>query len=214
MTLRWNIAQTAELKWWQNYLKKKDVGEYLSWKKGYWQNILDQIQTEILPNNNEVILDTGCGPAGIYMNLVGYKIDAVDPLLENYDKNLPHFNKADYPYVSFYTTPFEKFELNNKYSTVFCMNVINHVIDINTCIERLSYYTSQNGYLIVTIDAHNYDFFKYLFRAIPMDILHPFQYNLEEYIKLFETNNFKLKEEDCLVKEFFFNHYLLVFQKT
>lgn len=27
---RWNAAQFAERKWWQNYLKTKEVSEYLS----------------------------------------------------------------------------------------------------------------------------------------------------------------------------------------
>ena len=30
---RWQTAQYAERKWWQNYLKHKNVQEYLVWKK-------------------------------------------------------------------------------------------------------------------------------------------------------------------------------------
>ena len=37
---RWAAAQFAERKWWQNYLKGKDVPAYLTWKKAYWNDLL------------------------------------------------------------------------------------------------------------------------------------------------------------------------------
>ena len=50
-TLKWNIAQKAELKWWENYLKGKNVDQYHTWKKAYWQKGALNNQGHILPTN-------------------------------------------------------------------------------------------------------------------------------------------------------------------
>ena len=40
--LRWKIAQWAERKWWQIYLKNKKTSDYATWKIDYWTNFLEQ----------------------------------------------------------------------------------------------------------------------------------------------------------------------------
>ena len=76
MTFRWKIAQAAEIRWWQNYLKNKSTTEYADWKTQYWENLLEETGLTFLnesdkENPNKVenlrILDAGCGPAGIFM---------------------------------------------------------------------------------------------------------------------------------------------------
>ena len=68
-SLKWKIAQTLEYKWWQNYLKKKNTAEYLSWKETYWNNLLAEIAAFLPLLKGNKILDAGCGPAGIFMAL-------------------------------------------------------------------------------------------------------------------------------------------------
>ena len=52
--------------------------------------------------------------------------------------------------------------------------------------EKLVKLTKSGGKLIVSIDAHNYQLFKHVFRLITGDILHPHQYDLKEYKKMLE----------------------------
>ena len=84
--LRWKIAQSAEIRWWQRYLKRKPAADYLQWKSAYWKTFLHQIGLKVKASEN--VLDAGCGPAGVFMVLKDQKVDAVDPLLDQYDKKL------------------------------------------------------------------------------------------------------------------------------
>jgi len=209
-TLKWNIAQKAELKWWENYLKGKDVADYHAWKKSYWQKLLDLIGPVCPIAEGMDVLDAGCGPAGIFMNLGNCRADAVDPLLDEYETNLAHFRRSAYPYVTFYSVPLEQYHTEKKYDIVFCMNAINHVSDIRFSYDLLTGLVKPGGRIVVTIDAHNFSFFKYLFRAVPGDILHPHQYDLKEYEDFLTSRGLKLLQSERLKKEFFFDHYMQV----
>lgn len=208
MNLRWKIAQAAEIRWWQNYLKKKPKTDYLVWKKNYWQKLLDRLGLEF--SEGEKIIDAGCGPAGIFMNLEKYQTDALDPLLDDYEKKLEHFSKANYPTIQFFSQPLERFSPKEKYDKVFCLNAINHVSDLDLCFDKLVDFTKDGGTLIVSIDAHNYSFFKRIFRLLPGDILHPHQYDLKEYQEMLTDRGCRIEETVLYNEEFFFNYYVLV----
>lgn len=209
-TLKWNLAQKAELKWWENYLKGKDVEQYHTWKKQYWQKLLDIIEPTCPVKPGMDVLDAGCGPAGIFMNLSLCNVDAVDPLVDEYEKNLAHFKRSNYPNTQFFSLPIEKYSTTKKYDVIFCMNAINHVSDINFSYDLLAGMVKPGGKLVVTIDAHNHAFFKYLFRAVPGDILHPHQYDLKEYEHFITDRGFKMIQTEKLKHEFFFDHYMQV----
>lgn len=207
---RWKTAQFAERKWWQNYLKDKDVTKYLEWKKSYWQNLLEKCMSSIKISSSDRILDAGCGPAGMFILFPNHQTVAFDPLIEKYENDLPHFKKSMYPKVRFIESGLEDFTLNEKFEVVFCMNAINHVHNINLSYDNLFKHVSSNGFVIITIDAHNHSFFKHLFRLIPGDILHPHQYDLKEYKKLMTDRGCEIMATEHLKHEFFFDHYMLI----
>ena len=219
-SLRWKIAQRTELKWWQHYLKNKDKATYLSWKHQYWNKLLKQLDALLMalgkaPFTNKVslnILDAGCGPAGVYMALHKHRVDAFDPLLACYSRSLPHFNTTDYPWVAFETQSLEDFSADKTYDVVFCMNALNHVRDINKSTKRLQQAMKPGGLLIATLDTHNYSLFKYLFRALPGDVLHPHQHSLNEYEYLFKQHGIGIIAKHLIKRGFLFNHWLVVGQ--
>lgn len=212
-TVKWKLAQHIELRWWKNYLGDKDPAQYAAWKKNYWQKLLDKIPSIDLTQSLDV-LDCGCGPAGIFIALPDYMhIDAEDPLLGEYEKHLIHFQKSDYPHVTFSGVPLEDFNPEKKYDVIFCMNAINHVSDIGFCYTKLFGMLKPEGQLVITIDAHNHTFFKKLFRAIPGDILHPHQYDLDEYNCFLTSRGLEIVKTEKLKSEFFFNHYLQIGRK-
>ncbi|MEM6963568.1 MAG: methyltransferase domain-containing protein [Bacteroidota bacterium] len=210
MNLRWKIAQAAEIRWWQSYLKKRPKTDYLVWKKNYWQKLL--VRLDLSFSAGEKIIDVGCGPAGIFMNLEKYQTDALDPLLDKYEKKLAHFSKINYPTVRFFSQPLEHFSPKEKYNKVFCLNAINHVSDLEVCLDNLVDLTKGGGTLIVSIDAHNHSFFKKIFRLLPGDILHPHQYDLAEYQKMLTDRDCKIEQTVLYDKAFFFNYFILVFK--
>ncbi len=223
--VKWRVAQWFELRWWKGYLRGKDKAEYLAWKREYWRGILEKCgvsaesrggesagvgETSEVLGNNKTICDLGCGPAGVFIALPNNKVTAVDPLIDAYEKQTPFFSKSDYPNVRFVRSTIEEFETSDVYDLVFCMNAINHVHDIEKGFEKLKDVCAPGGTLMVSIDAHNYSFFKYLFRLIPGDVLHPHQYDLEEYKAFIEKQGMRIVKMELLKQEGIFNHYLLV----
>ena len=162
---------------------------------------------------NGRVLDAGCGPAGIFMVLDKQKITAIDPLLDEYEKSLAHFSRKNFPEVEFITSSLEDFRRDNYFDVAYCMNVINHVQDYETAMNNLIDSLKPGGTFVFTIDAHNFSSFKYLFRAIPGDILHPHQYDLDEYKSHLTKRGVEIEKTILLKKEFFFNHYLVVGKK-
>lgn len=212
LNLRWKIAQAAEIRWWQNYLNGKSEKDYIIWKKEYWTNFLKQIN--VMPTKGTNVLDVGCGPAGIFINLAEQKVTALDPLLDQYSEKLPHFSPQNYPWTDFVTSPFEKYQTKQQFDTIFCLNAINHVADLDLCFDKLVSLTKSGGTLVVSIDAHNYSLFKHLFRLIPGDILHPHQYDLKEYEQMLTDRNCTLTKTELIKSEFFFDYYCLVVTKN
>jgi len=207
MSLRWKIAQNIELKWWKNYLKGKSPEDYLVWKKDYWRKTLKQLKIELKPGLK--VLDAGCGPAGIFTILDQQRVTALDPLLNKYAKELPHFDPSKYNYCLFVNQSLEEYITQEPFDLIFCINAINHVDDISKAIKNLALNLRPGGKLIMTIDAHNYSLLKKIFQCIPGDILHPHQYDLADYQSMTEAAGFKIISSKKLKSEFIFDYWSL-----
>lgn len=213
--IRWTIAQAAEIRWWQRYLKNKNPSEYLGWKKAYWVKFCSDCGINCPPE--AVCLDAGSSLAGIFTILNTQKVLAIDPLMDAYADKLPtFFEKNWYPNVQFANQSLEKLADTALYDWVFCVNVVNHVKDIQLVISNLWAAVKPGGTLLVSVDAHNYSFFKHLFRLVPLDILHPHQYDVCEYQRMFAEICQLTTEEihtQQLKNEFFFGYYVLMLKK-
>lgn len=207
---RWKIAQWAERRWWKRYLKKKDVGQYLAWKRNYWSDFLHKINLHTLESSSETIIDFGCGPAGIFMNFTQAKVTAVDPLLDSYATDLPHFSPSQYPKINFVTASMESFAPTQVYDYLFCINAINHVNDLKKGFEKLGQCAHNTSTLVISIDAHNHNWLKKIFQTLPGDILHPHQYNLSEYQKQIQNSGWKIEQTVQMDSAFIFNYYVIV----
>jgi len=263
MNLRWRVAQFFEIRWWQRYLSGHDKTAYLAWKRRYWFDFLKKSGLEIPPGAS--VLDAGCGPAGIFIILGSQTVDALDSLLDRYEKHLPHFCYSDYPNVRFFSQPLETFgstidsgcltigstaftpsrlraftpefcpksaingldpdgvnavlpikatcDTASLYDFLFCLNALNHVADLPLCLDRLAALTKPGGILAVSIDAHNHTWLKRLFRLVPADILHPHQYDLEEYRAMLAARGFQIEKSVLIKKGLVFNYCLLLATK-
>ncbi len=208
--LRWKVAQWFELRWWKHYLHKKDKSQYLNWKRNYWQQVLNTIADVLVIQPTMNLCDLGCGPAGIFIALPENNITAVDPLIHVYASETSVFTASDYRNTNFVCTTIENFSSDATFDVVFCLNAINHVKDIDKGFDKLSSLCASNGTVVLSIDAHNFSFFKILFRFVPGDILHPHQYDRVEYNQLLEKQNFRILKTVLLKKEWLFSHYLMV----
>ncbi|MBC7777635.1 MAG: methyltransferase domain-containing protein [Phycisphaerae bacterium] len=208
MSLRWRIAQFFEIRWWRHYLSGKEKTVYLDWKKNYWQEFLKQIEIELMPGGK--VLDAGCGPAGVFMVLTHQKVDAVDPLLDEYCQKIPHFQAIDYPNTRFFCQAIETYFPDYQYDIVFCLNAVNHVADLDGCFDRLAALTKPGGTLVLSVDAHNSPFLKRVFRLFPGDILHPHQHDLVEYKAMLTERGFSIQRSVLIKKEWIFGYWAIL----
>ncbi len=211
---RWKTAQYAERKWWQQYLKNKDVTQYLNWKKEYWKNLLLKCHHYFILKTEYNILDAGCGPAGIFIAFDKNKVTAFDPLLDTYELDLNHFKKSMYPNVEFINAGLEDFSSGKMFDVIFCMNAINHVHDISKSVDKLIEHAVTGAYIVITIDAHTHTIFKKIFQLLPGDILHPHQYDLNEYQNMLTQRGCTIEGTELLKHAFFFDHYMLIAKKA
>jgi len=207
---RWHTAQYFEIRWWKRYLKSKSVTDYLAWKKEYWHNLLNILKEDIPSLEGCKILDAGCGPAGIFTILEKNEVTAIDPLLNDYDKDLDHFSFNDYPNIRFITTTIEEFEPDILFDVIFCLNAINHVRDIQGSLSQMANCIAPGGILIMTVDAHKYRPLKSLFKWIPGDILHPHQLNQAGYIRLLKKIGLSIQQTMKLKKGNIFDYSLII----
>ena len=206
MSFRWKIAQTAELKWWKNYLSSKNVTEYLEWKRDYWRDFLTYLPFSVSEETR--VLDAGCGPAGIFSVLSQHEVVACDPLMDQYEESLKHFDAKKYPWTNFRNLAIEDFQFEEEFDFVFSINAINHVNDLELSCQKLVKALRPGGKLIVSADAHNVNLLKKLFQIIPGDILHPHQYDRSEYRAFFEGQGISLGSGRLIKKERIFSYWL------
>lgn len=211
-SLRWRFAQWLEIRWWRNYLSDKSPATYQQQKIDYWQRLMKTLDIKLPPQQQ--VLEAGCGPAGIFLALADQQITAVDPLLDQYQNDLPHFNTTDYPWVSFKSTPLEDALFDQTFDHVFCLNAINHVNDWERGLDQLTAATRAGGQLLLGIDVHNNKGLKFVFQSIPGDVLHPHQHDRDDYRQALLQRGWIIKREHTWKKGVIFDYWLLVLQKN
>jgi len=209
-TLKWRIAQKLERLWWKRYLHKQSPEEYSAWKNAYWEKLYGNFAIEIDLKPNALITDLGCGTAGIYTIFKNYKVVAVDPLIDTYEQDLHVFDKQHYQNTTFVNSTIEEFNHPEKFDLICCLNAINHVSNLELAFKKLTDLSKPGTYCLLSIDAHNSNFLKHLFRAVPGDALHPHQQDLKEYQAMMKHVGFEIVETKLYKKHPIFNYYLIL----
>ena len=212
MGWKWKLAQKLEYIWWQQYLKNKDTAVYLEKKRKYWQGLLSAISGHLPLDKDQLVLDAGCGPAGIFMSLEGCRVEAIDPLLDRYS-SLPHYQPEIYPWTRFRKLPIEDLSETEKYDVIFCMNAINHVRDIELCYDKLVAALKPNGYLVISTDAHRFGLLKKIFQLLPGDMLHPVQLDIREYEAFLTNRKLTIIQTLLSKRESIFDYYITIARK-
>ncbi len=211
-SIKWRVAQNLEIKWWQNYLKNKDTLEYLTWKKNYWHQFLQEIEFVKL-SFGDAILDAGCGPAGIFTILNEYDVTAIDPLLNKYEERLAIFDQRKFNYVEFQNCQIEELGFDKKFDFIFCLNAINHVNDFSESLNRLRVALKDDGQMIISTDVHRFSVLKYIFKWIPGDALHPHQMDVGEFEQDLNRAGFDIQQRITSKKGNIFNYDVWVVKK-
>lgn len=208
MNLRWQIAQWGELRWWRAYLGKTNHEAYLQRKRAYWQRVL--ATAGVSPPPGSVVLDAGCGPAGIFIALDQCRVDALDPLLPQYQRHFDFFDPERYPYARFLAQPLEALSEEKSYDYVFCLNVINHVDKLHEALHRLAAALAPGGTLVLSVDVHRRPWLKYVFRLFQADLLHPHQHDSADYEAMLAGEGLHIRSCFLLKKGRLFNYVMFV----
>ncbi|MAT55637.1 MAG: hypothetical protein CMN32_14265 [Saprospirales bacterium] len=211
MDLRWNIAQALEIRWWNWYLKGKEPGNYLKWKRQYWFDFFQRFGIPVSPSGQ--LLEVGCGPAGAFLILPKENLTVLDPLLPVYRRKHPEITQAYFDELNTIEVPIEQWSSPAMFDHIFCFNVINHTARLDLSIEKLAGAMRQGARLYLSVDCHRYRLLKWLFRAIPGDVLHPQQLGADEYVAKFRNAGLSLVESGLIRREPIFDYQLFIFEK-
>lgn len=203
-TRRWRIAQWLERRWWQHYLRRRPVADYLQRKQAYWQRVLTAV--DWVPEPGARVLDAGCGPAGIFMALPESRVVAVDPLVGAYAQDLPHFAPIDYPWTTFRAGRIEAGFPEGPFEEVYCLNAINHVADWTAALDALTAASQSGARLLLASDVHRYSFLCGVFRTLPGDALHPQQHQAEDYLKALRQRGWRIERAVRLKRGYIFDY--------
>jgi len=209
MQWKWQLAQSLEKTWWKRYLAGKDPETYLQWKRAYWEQVWKRTGWEVPPSLR--VVDAGCGPAGIFIWLNHCEVCAFDPLLEEYPAIAPHFQQERFPWVTFRQTSLEELRLNDHrdFDLVCCTNALNHVDSISLASKNLVDLGGEGSRFLLTLDMHRTRLGKWILSRIPLDVLHPQQGDLEDYLSLLEAQGLEQLEAQVIRAGLGFDHVLL-----
>jgi SAM-dependent methyltransferase len=208
---RWKVAQWFERQWWRWYLGSKDKTSYLVWKRAYWADFLRSLDIHLAPGGR--IADLGCGPAGLFILFdATHEVEAVDPLIHHYSKQLVHFNQAEYPNTRFVESALETWRPSGVWQAIFCINAINHVSEIEMALASIKNAWAPGQTLVITTDAHRRKWLQRIFALAPGDILHPHQYTLKGYLDLITHAGFPKPETKLIKREGIFDYYAFVWR--
>jgi len=209
---RWKAAQFAERLWWKNYLRKKRADDYLAWKTAYWEQLVRSLPEWAADRPGLDILDAGSGPAGIFIYYRKARVTAVDPLLPAYEK-MPHFSPSAYPHVNFRSQRLENYLASEAFDLIFCINVINHVQNMQEVLAGLHASLRPGGKLVISSDVHRHRTLRKIFRLIPGDLLHPHQMDEKEFRMALQSAGFRIQEAKPMGRQAIFSYLLLVADK-
>lgn len=151
---KWKQAQHEEFLVWHNLFTDDDWNNW--WAKQFenYEFLKDfKINT---------IAEVGCGPFAKNIQIIINKLNTKpisgmlnDPLLEKYIQDNKPVSKIINKKVTLNSCPLEEIPLNEKYDCIICINVLNHVYDVNKCMDNMYNILNPNGILILGEDLTN-----------------------------------------------------------
>jgi 2-polyprenyl-3-methyl-5-hydroxy-6-metoxy-1,4-benzoquinol methylase len=173
---------------WKMWSQKNELEFH---KSNDWRNTQDFLdQTTYIMNQfgyspddfkNEIIIDLGCGSKLRSNFFKNAKIVAIDPLAEDFIKNVPWNDICTA--AKYYSKPAEELipELENSATFLMCINVLDHTFKPRKILENCHKYLKTGGELLVSVDSHKF-----------ITPLHPQSLNVKSLESVFSKLEFKI----------------------
>lgn len=168
---RWNRAQTIEKGYWEDWATRTAIDPLI---RTYW-NFHLQILHPFLPQNNNSILEIGCGTHPLINYFQENEKHAIDPLMDLYAPHLP--NSLQIIQGVGEALPFR----NNVFSLVITTNTLDHCIDPVRFVDEIHRILKEIGTLYLSVNCfsspHNFvNDEPHPHNFIPSDIVRLLQY--------------------------------------
>lgn len=189
--------QIEELDFWKN-IRRNGIRGFTSeeWRAAhihFKQYLLMYINRSIADLENRVVVEVGCGPAGIIPYLNNTTTIGVDPLINEYKKVWDLSGDG----VKYICSEIEDFELNAQMDVVICWNVLDHVSDIEIATKKLFDMLKSNGELWFMVNLEDPSYFWKVVKGNP-DSAHPYKINVISISRLFKKYGLLWKEKVIL----------------
>jgi len=193
--------QIKELNFWLNIRKNRWRGftpeEWRIAHIHFKQYSLMYINRNIGDLENKVVVEVGCGPAGIIPYLKNTTAIGVDPLIDEYKKMWNLSNDK----VKYICSEIETFKTDIQADVVICWNVLDHVSDIELATKKLFDMLKPDGELWFMINLEDTSGSWKVVKG-SADSAHPYRFNAISISKLMKKYAFYWKEKvlimDCL----------------
>src|SRR5665648_170477 len=195
---RWRIAQSFE----QSGLENKDnITEWLIVRRLTWQSLLDLLDGDIPFDNSKRILDIGCGPTSIFLSLRTGQKYALDPNIEYLFKLHPFMRDVEeYKDVTFLSSSIEKISYEKQFDTVFMINMLDHVNNLESIRDKIYEILKPGGSLVIVVDCYPDILVREIIRRFDVDLPHPHHFIEQDIIQMFNT--YKL-QKNCSAQQVF-----------
>ena len=167
----WERAQRWENQQWKSF--NADDNDWNDW----WFDCFSNFEF-IKSYDINSILEVGCGPWAknlrYTLNIIGEenkKLYLEDPLLNEYINDGKYVKNINAIKI---VRPLEETIIKEKVDLIICINVLDHVYNVDKCFENMLLSLNKNGILIFGQDLSNEEDYK----NIPTDIGHPIRIDL------------------------------------
>lgn len=186
----WKKIQKHEIQ----YHLQKDHQNILEINLNYWKSLLAKLEPHISIADDTRVLDMGCGGCGVLLAIDKGKLVGVDPLMMEYLKKFD-FLKNSVPTWMVGTA--EDLEFEEPFDIIFSINSLDHVYDPQLAAKKLDSFLRRDGYLVISLNCHNTNFFYHYYRRFYrfIDNFHPHHFRSRELFALFPGYKV-IKEED------------------
>lgn len=145
--IRWQQAQAAELKWWQEWRRLPFYRNH-SFPE-YWTTVLTDLMGDMESVTPEVIVEVGCGPHGVvrYLFKKSRLKLGIDPLIRKFQDSPRPDAQTAYAAGVGENIPIR----DNSVDLVLCINVLDHVMDADQILGEIRRILKPGGKLVLEV---------------------------------------------------------------
>lgn len=197
---KWELAQVGEIDFWngiaQNGYNAQSRDEFV--EVGQKKHMLYQLSKLGLPLEHwrdKVVVEFGCGPAGMVEYLETKESYGVEPLYEKYLEQFPHLKNSR---VNYLASPAEgPLEIDSNIADlVISFNMLDHVYDPKKVLAEMARVAKKGAILLfqVFVYANKDEIIK---KSGHHAELHPQSFLAEEVLEMLKDAGFKINKHDC-----------------